>query len=980
MILGRLVDAAKNPIETASVTVNLPDNFNGIQHGFWAMTDKYGRYVLNQIPMRDGAVVLQTLEGKVVDGKSYARGRTEPFTLVGTQTVMDIVLPLGGSVMGRLIDENGNPITKGDVYLTGMSGQFEATFSSTGNGEFTIKNIPARPDYDLIVEGIPGRAPLSRGNVMVLPGEVTNLGALAVVDAVDFVGVIKGFKLFIEKVVPLWVGGEGPGCWIDLVTLNREFEFKDQILLDDKFQLAVSGQKDPNLKFASPPVDLKFVGRMNPGRNDFAAIFGREFGGGKYYAVFPAIKENIASQIGDITLPDVASWGSVVGTLKWIDPTNASNVVNLEADQAVILFYAKTATGLIPRYPTAIARPKNGEWLIERLPAGSYKVIALTRKFPKFQYVKGAQDWFDVTSLSPTATAPQQLDLVLRDAPAKIYGLVVDKNNAPVPNAKVNLNTDLNTLTNDLGVFEFYVPRSTTQFLANFTVSKIGISTVKVASTTSTLIKDWNMGSFAVSSDVGKTLKGYVIDKDTQKRITGAKVRLAYRQDAAEVGPLTVYGEQITDETGAFIFRSTPIGKRLELTARYFGYIPYNASTPAMIAGEERALDLLLGTNPLKANFLYADLYDDGYLVSEISLTRRVPVSEINIEVKASGTAITPDVYFLDEMDGLGREIGLEGQAQPTDVIEISVKHNTTEIGSYTIANKDDSSAESDIDPMAEGGVSGYLREEGGVQNIGLNIPEGVLPPDATKLQIKQTATSTANVLLADNTQADLESPIFEFDFGRDVGATDAKTVDPDDPTIAPEKKEELLKYAFDVTIKYVATSAQRLEPRWYDDTTKTWSTVGIVDNSIKWDTPSKGYVTFKVTHLTSFAIVKNAAATGGAGLRFDFNGDNLITTSDVVYMLAWIQTGRGTDKAAVDTRAKVILPSVTGSVVNLPSTSVDDINSDGVITTSDVVYGLAWIQIGRLSDTTQIETRAKVILPSVTGTVTNLPGATVNR
>jgi hypothetical protein len=111
------------------------------------------------------------------------------------------------------------------------------------------------------------------------------------------------------------------------------------------------------------------------------------------------------------------------------------------------------------------------------------------------------------------------------------------------------------------------------------------------------------------------------------------------------------------------------------------------------------------------------------------------------------------------------------------------------------------------------------------------------------------------------------------------------------------------------------------------------------------------------------------------AALLGDFNGDGSITTHDVVFLLAWVQTGRGTDVSVIDARAKVILPSITTSCVNLPTLTKDDLNGDTLVTTHDVVFLLAWIQIGRTFDATTIETRAKAILAAISTSLSKFPG-----
>jgi len=118
-------------------------------------------------------------------------------------------------------------------------------------------------------------------------------------------------------------------------------------------------------------------------------------------------------------------------------------------------------------------------------------------------------------------------------------------------------------------------------------------------------------------------------------------------------------------------------------------------------------------------------------------------------------------------------------------------------------------------------------------------------------------------------------------------------------------------------------------------------------------------------------------AGSASARIVGDFNNDAKITTADVVILLAWVQTGRGTDKTVIETQARAILPTLptTAFITDIPSLTDDDLNDDGKITTSDVVLMLAWVQTGRGSDATVVETQAKAILATVVVPLSKFPG-----
>lgn len=96
-----------------------------------------------------------------------------------------------------------------------------------------------------------------------------------------------------------------------------------------------------------------------------------------------------------------------------------------------------------------------------------------------------------------------------------------------------------------------------------------------------------------------------------------------------------------------------------------------------------------------------------------------------------------------------------------------------------------------------------------------------------------------------------------------------------------------------------------------------------------------------------------------------DFDRDGVVSINDVVYELAWIQSGRPTDTVLVVNRAKEIYASAVGPISRIPDEVTDDVSDSGV-NIDDVVFMLAWIQSGKTSDSSVVETRAAEIMASV--------------
>jgi hypothetical protein len=263
--------------------------------------------------------------------------------------------------------------------------------------------------------------------------------------------------------------------------------------------------------------------------------------------------------------------------------------------------------------------------------------------------------------------------------------------------------------------------------------------------------------------------------------------------------------------------------------------------------------------------------------------------------------------------------------------------------------------------------------ENGNQLPTGLSVPPGYLPPEIDSFELKVEDKPSDPPAGVDG--ASFAGPTFEFTFNNSNfgGST-----------------EEDQKGLFEVTLEY--EEGTKLEPRW-EDKDGNWSKVGIIEDSIKWDHPEEGYVTFKVSHLTRFSVLANVADSA-TGLRCDFNQDGAVGDADLLLLLAARQTkgladvGVGTyDVSTVKGAASTLYPSGNYTNAILPDKVIDDIDGDGQITDQDLMCllgylqtkGLADVNIGSL-DETSVTDSTKTLLPSFKGTVVNMPSDKISR
>jgi hypothetical protein len=270
---------------------------------------------------------------------------------------------------------------------------------------------------------------------------------------------------------------------------------------------------------------------------------------------------------------------------------------------------------------------------------------------------------------------------------------------------------------------------------------------------------------------------------------------------------------------------------------------------------------------------------------------------------------------------------------------------------------------EFEVDPMSEQGFAGRMTDTTGNQlPTGLFVPPGYLPPEINSFELKvedKPAGTPTGDTGEDLGEATFAGPTFEFTFnnGNFGGGTQQNGL-------------------FEVTIEY--EEGTKLEPRWQNDS-GGWSKVGIIEDSVRWDYPEAGYVTFKVSHLTKFAVLANVAGSV-SGVRCDFNNDSVVDINDLVYQIAWMQAEKTSTLTTVENRAKEIFQNIKGPLVALPSDSIEDLSGDAQVDINDLIMLISWMQAEGTNDISVITARAKEIFANLVSAVTNLPGEKVTR
>ena len=102
----------------------------------------------------------------------------------------EVKVPVGGRIIGRLIDEAGKPVTYSHVEAN-MGQEWGYTMAKE-DGTFAIEGLAPGANYMVHLMEMPGFVPVFRSGVLVEPGKTTDLGSLVVAKAVMAYGMASG--------------------------------------------------------------------------------------------------------------------------------------------------------------------------------------------------------------------------------------------------------------------------------------------------------------------------------------------------------------------------------------------------------------------------------------------------------------------------------------------------------------------------------------------------------------------------------------------------------------------------------------------------------------------------------------------------------------------------------------------------------------------------------------------------------------------
>ncbi|MBF0498847.1 MAG: carboxypeptidase regulatory-like domain-containing protein [Candidatus Riflebacteria bacterium] len=946
-VRGQLVDANGAAVPVASVSVKLRLEYADTSFEFLRLTDKNGNFEFRQMPSRDNAV-LQTIAGVKFGDNVYGLTNVS-FSILATDTVQNLALAGSGGIKGRIVDGDGAPIANAKIRLVDTERAFEGTASATG--DFLINFVPPAPDYALDVT-VTGRPPFRKTNIQIVSGNILDLGPITLNESNSVVGRIRNFQKAILKMIPDGL------AQINAFLFNHDSTYDERGHLTDDLFADVTGVGPLSWDLASPPTEIKFNADVNPGLNDLVFILERTYKTGALSRVFFGWQPNAKSTASDTTFDE--NWGSASGSVVFEKFGEASETLKL--GDGVVLFYPYPRIPGNP-LPVAVAQPYDGIWQIERIPYGTYHVVIISNKYPRFETL--ASEPIVISSASPSV----YLKLLLTTRPAQISGKVVDPQGAPLADVKAVMN-ELVTRSDKDGKYLFFIPPGNTEFAANVLLSMPGYASKRVVASWPRMLatEPRDLLVATLSADVAKKLSGVIVNASGSLPISGAKVRIGFQEKNASDSPLIRIGDTTTDNAGAYSFTSVPAGKVLQFLVNAEGFLPLATSVPALTIGAEQTFDQVLTVaDSLKAFILTASMNASGTITARIKLDRQVATSTnpVTVEIgQGDPASLTTVLQFTDEIRGMASMMLVTANGVATKTVTILIKQGNTVIVNRTIDARR-VVTETAVDPLAAGGFTQRLTEDQGNKYVGIQIPEGYLPAGVSSFSLTQVATTAAATVEDSSGQSKasaFDGPIYEFNFGMDIGTGTQAT--------ATGTTVDSANYLFDVTLKYTSTDTSKLEPRWYNPARQSWSKVGIQNSTIQWDTPDKGYVTFKVSHLSSYAVV-SAAPTRK---RFDIDGDGTFTADDVILTLAWIQTRRSTDQTKILARAQELLSTVKGPAAYVPSNTDEDLTSNGMCDVNDVVLALAYIQARRSTDAAKVQARAVEILSTMNETLTRFP------
>jgi hypothetical protein len=994
---NRRLNIRENVAQTVPEDVSLQDV---TYEGLWVQTNDNGQFVFTGVPSFLSAFI-KTEKGFSIDGIDYARARTEdflnPIDGTGQTYEKNVTIPVGGQIIGRLIDSKGEPVTAGMIDA-GFGDMWQEVHPDS-NGKFTLSGLVPAPSYMLHVRGIPGRVPLFRAGISVEPGQITDLGSLPVVKAVRAKGKIKNLKYALQH---FFAYGVDENSGLSVIAFDGDYEIKDNALLSRRFMQRIKGENELfwNSAEVASITEMPFEVFAGPGKTHLGMVFHTEDETGAQTLISwgwkPGITLPTESQLAsegvdvfDLTqnfgsIESEEAFGTIEGTLKHAIETD----YEFFPENAVIALYpvVQNTDGSYKlkqvAFPTAVTNPVGGMWFVEGVPQGDYRIKVISSKY-------GTQFFKKIVTVGSEHVVE---DLVLGASVAKITGKVVDENSEAVANAAVKLVLhEATAMTDSEGSFTFYRPLN--EFvIPQLEIRKPGFATTRIIDVVTgvatytdgfDLATDTYIGEFAIEGAAGNAVVK-VTDANSGEPMIGAEVTMILEKatniDAVEEGGDTSFtlftpaAVQFADENGVCKFSSVPVGKEVRFRARNFYYKPEVASLTTTGADE---IAITLTKAPPKVFYTGRVKPVEGSDPQQMTIDSTFDFNQVvvknNLGMIFAGdtqTLTSSKFTYPDLMGGRLTNFRFTDTFTKANSVIATVTYEitsgvATSIGEFDVMAGFRFRREFEVDPLSEDGFAGRMTDENGNQlPTGLSVPPGYLPPEIDSFQLKVedkpegTPKGDDGEDLVDATFA---GPTFEFTFNNSNfgGST-----------------EESQSGLFEVTLEY--EEGTKLEPRWQDGS-GNWSKVGIIEDSIKWDHPEEGYVTFKVSHLTKFAVLANVASSTTA-YSWDFDGDDAVTTKDFAVYAAWIQSRKSDDKSFVRDLARQISGNSTIEVSYLPE-NLDDLNADGKITTEDLGIAVSYIQTRRSTDYNFIQSFAESLMgvdKNLTPSV--LPGEKVNR
>jgi hypothetical protein len=955
--------------------------------GLWTQTDAEGKFVFEAVPGFMDAF-LKTEQGFSYNGVDYGRARTEPFASPFTTEVkeyqMNIVVPIGGKIIGRLIDELGQPIKSGVVEA--FFGEFWAEAKPDADGKFVLSGLVPAPAYMFNVREVPGRAQLFRANISVEPGKITDLGALPVAKAIRIKGLLKNVALALQY---FFFYGYTDDSGMSLIAFDGNKTVSDLQLLNRSYMQDIVGEQqifwDPT---DSTSTDIPFEMFTRAGKTRLGVVIHREGESGEQTMITWGWKPGLSlptqeqldadnKDVFDLTGNPVLNkdaFGFISGTLK--------HAVNTEEeyypkDAVIALYPVKLVEGSTTEYelvnvpfPTAVTNPVGGMYFIEGVPQGTYRIKVVSRKY-------GTQFFKKIITIG---TDPVMEELVLGASVKQISGVVNDSNGNPVANAAVKLILkNLTTATDAEGKFSFYLPLN--DFLVpQLEIKKVGYATLRALDvpanaelTSGFIVTDLvELGTYQIAEAAG-VAEVTVTDKDSGAPMIGAEVTMIVEKstsiDSTDFTIFTPADVQFADENGVVRFASVPVSEKVRFRARNFYYTPITVEVAETTGSDQVSIQMQKA--PPKVFYTGQVTKVDGS-ETELQLKAQFDFNQVVERAKMGfnfNNTDYPDVTvskftYPDLLGGrLTNFAFADTFTKPTvegTPVNAVVAYNSSTIGTFDVMAGLKFRKEFEVDPLAESGFAGRMTDDSGNQlPVGLFVPPGYLPPDINSFELKVEEKPTTP---PDGVEgATFAGPTFEFTFN-------------DSSFGAGTDQQNGL---FTVTLEY--EPGTKLEPRW-QDTNGNWSKVGIDESSIKWDSPSAGYVTFNVSHLTKFSVLGNVAVSA-QGHVCDFNGDGVTSLADIAIALAFYLNPTKT-AAELTTIANGYYSGVNAEkpVTVIPNATLDDINGDGFFSLDDIAALLAWYLDTAKADAGKIAEAAKGFYANFSGTINTFPQEVISR